>query len=72
VESWNSAQSGGKEVNAMPSFACKDMGMTDDWKATAKTEDELLKKIKEHAGKVHNIKDMSPEMVEQLKKAIKK
>lgn len=56
----------------MPSFACKDMGMTDDWKATAKTEDELLKKIKEHAGKVHNLKDMSPEMMEQVKKAIKK
>jgi len=56
----------------MPSFACKDMGMTDDWKATAKTEGELLKKIKEHAGKVHNIKDMTPEMVEQVKKVIKK
>ena len=56
----------------MPSFACKDMGMTDDWKATAKTEDELLKKVKEHAGKVHNIKDISPDMMKEVKKVIKK
>jgi predicted small metal-binding protein len=56
----------------MPSFACKDMGMTDNWKAKAKTEDELLMKIKEHASKVHNLKDMSPEMMEQIKKVIKK
>ena len=55
----------------MPSFACKDVGMTDDWKATAKTEDELLKKIKEHAGKAHNMKDVSPEMMQQIKQAIK-
>jgi len=46
--------------------------MTDDWKATAKTEDELLKKVKEHASKAHNMKDVSPEMMEQIKKAIKK
>jgi predicted small metal-binding protein len=56
----------------MPSFACKDVGMTDDWKATAKTEAELLKKIKEHAGKAHNMKDIPPEMMEKVKKAIKK
>ncbi len=56
----------------MPSFTCKDVGMTDDWKATAKTEEELLKKIKEHAAKVHNMKDISPEMMATVKKAIKK
>ena len=56
----------------MPSFACKDVGMTDDWKVKAKTEDELLMKIKEHAGKAHNMKDITPEMMDQIKKAIKK
>jgi predicted small metal-binding protein len=56
----------------MPSFACKDVGMTDDWKATAKTEDELVKKIKEHAGKAHNMKNITPEMMDMIKKAIKK
>jgi predicted small metal-binding protein len=58
--------------HTMPSFACKDVGMTDDWKATANTEDELLKKIKEHAGKVHNMKNITPEMMDTIKKAIKK
>jgi predicted small metal-binding protein len=56
----------------MPSFACKDVGMTDDWKVTGKNEDELMKKIKEHAAKVHNMKDISPEMADTIKKAIKK
>lgn len=56
----------------MPSFTCKDVGMTDDWKATAKTEEELLKKVKKHAAKVHNMKDISPEMMVTVKKAIKK
>jgi predicted small metal-binding protein len=56
----------------MPSFACKDVGMTDDWKESADTEEELMKKIKKHAGEVHNMKDFTPEMVDMVKKAIKK
>jgi predicted small metal-binding protein len=42
------------------------------FEATAKTEDELMKKISEHAGKVHNMKTISPDMMTKIKKAIKK
>jgi predicted small metal-binding protein len=63
---------GGEEVKIMPSFACKDVGMTDDWKVKAKTEAELMQKVKEHAARAHNIKDISPEMMDTIKKAIKK
>ncbi|MDH5695086.1 MAG: DUF1059 domain-containing protein [Dehalococcoidia bacterium] len=56
----------------MPSFQCKDMGMTCGWKAEAKTEDELLKKIADHAAKAHNMKEISPEQMKKVKAAIKK
>jgi len=56
----------------MPSFACKDVGMTDNWKVKAKTEEEIMQKVKEHAARAHNMKDLSPEMMDTIKKAIKK
>ncbi len=56
---------------AMPSFKCRDIGMACNFEATAKTEDELMKKIAEHDRKAHNMKTMSPDMMEKVKKAIK-
>lgn len=56
----------------MPSFACKDLGMDCPFQATAKTEAELMEKIKDHAGKAHNMKEMPADMVDKVKKAIKK
>lgn len=57
----------------MPSFRCKDIGMTYPFEVTAKTEDELMKKIADHAAKVHNIKPPFPaNVMANVKKAIKK
>ena len=56
----------------MPSFKCKDIGMTCPFEATAETEDELMKKIAEHASDVHDIKIIPPDMMGNIKKAIKK
>jgi len=56
---------------ATASFKCRDIGMACDFEATAKTEEELIKKIAEHASEVHSIETMSPEMTEKVKKAIK-
>jgi predicted small metal-binding protein len=61
-----------QEEKSLPSFKCKDLGMNCPFEATAKTEDELMKKISEHAGKVHNMKTISPDMMTKIKKAIKK
>ncbi|MFY9800268.1 MAG: DUF1059 domain-containing protein [Methanoregula sp.] len=36
----------------MPSFACKDIGMACEFKTTATTEAELMKKIAEHEKRV--------------------
>jgi len=57
----------------MPSFKCKDLGMKCNFEAAAKTEEELMKKINEHATKVHNIKPpFPPDIMGKVKKAIKK
>jgi predicted small metal-binding protein len=43
------------------------------FEASAATEEELMKKIAEHAGKGHNMKPPFPaDMMEKIKKAIKK
>ena len=56
----------------MPSIECKDLGMDCGFKATAETEDELLKKVAEHAAEVHGIKEISPDLMEKVKSIIKK
>jgi predicted small metal-binding protein len=56
----------------MPSFKCKDTGMACPFETTAKTEAELMTKIAEHARKAHGMKTIPPDLMEKVKKAIKK
>ena len=55
----------------MPSFKCKDIGLKCAFEATAKTQDELMKKISTHAASAHNMKIVPPETMTKIKKAIK-
>ena len=45
--------------------------MTCGFETTAKSEDELMKKIAEHAAKVHGMKTVPPDTLAAIKKAIK-
>jgi predicted small metal-binding protein len=54
----------------MPSFKCKDIGMADSFEVQNDNEDELLKIIELHARSSHNIKKISPEMMNKIKRAI--
>lgn len=56
----------------MPSFKCADLGMKCPFEAKADTEDELMKKIAAHAASVHDMKTISPDMRDKIKKVIKK
>jgi predicted small metal-binding protein len=60
------------EVKFMPSFKCKDIGLDCKFEASAKTQDELMKKIATHAASAHNMKTVPPETMTKIKKAIKK
>ncbi len=56
----------------MVSIKCKDVGINCGFEVSAKTEAELMKKIAEHASKEHNMKTIPPDVMEKVKKAIKK
>ncbi len=55
----------------MLSFKCRDLGMSCDFHATAGKEDDLMKKIADHAAKSHNIKSIDADMLKKVKAAIK-
>lgn len=55
----------------MPSFKCKDIGLKCGFEATAKTTDELMKKIAVHAASAHKMTTIPPETMIKIKKAIK-
>jgi predicted small metal-binding protein len=56
----------------MASFKCKDMGMKCGFEVKDENQDEMMEIIALHAKKSHNITLIPPDMVEKVKKAIKK
>jgi len=55
----------------MLEFKCKDLGMDCSFEAKAWTQGSLMKKISQHASDVHNMKEISPDMLTKIKAAIK-
>ena len=56
----------------MPSFKCKDVGMSCKFEVKDENQEELMSMIALHTEKSHGMKDVPPEMMEKIKKAIKK
>jgi len=56
----------------MPLFKCKDIGTKCKFEVKTENQDEMMPIIALHAEKSHNLKEIPPEMVEKVKKAIKK
>ena len=52
-------------------YACCDAGMDCDWTTSAETEGEILLSIGEHIAEAHSITDTSPDLLQQVRKAIK-
>ncbi len=50
---------------------CRDVGFDCDGVIRAETEEEILKKAAEHAQTVHNLKELSEEVVEKVRAAIR-
>jgi predicted small metal-binding protein len=50
---------------------CKDVGVDCDFEVRAATEEEVLKKAAEHAQTVHNMKEMTKEVVDKVRAAIR-
>ena len=56
----------------MASFKCTDLGMKCSFEIKDENQDELMQIIALHAEKSHNMKEFPPDMLEKVKKAIKK
>ena len=50
---------------------CKDVGMDCDFEARAETEEELLKKVAEHAGTTHNMTEIPEDVLSKVRAAIR-
>lgn len=53
------------------SLSCADVGTDCNWSATAETEEELMKKVVEHAKEEHEGMEITPELVDKIKSNIK-
>ena len=53
------------------SIKCLDVGVACDFEARAATEEELMKKVQEHARTAHGMKEIPAEILAKVKKAIR-
>ena len=51
--------------------ACGDVVEGCAWKESAPTEEELLQKVVAHAAEAHGVKQVTPELADQVKAAIR-
>jgi predicted small metal-binding protein len=52
-------------------IACNDVVNGCAFRASAATEDELLKQVTEHAAKDHGVREVTPELAAKVKAAIR-
>jgi predicted small metal-binding protein len=52
-------------------LSCRDVGVACDWVGRAETEEELMKLAAAHAKKAHGMTEITPEMAQKAKAAIK-
>jgi len=60
-----------KEVDVAKEFACGDVVVGCSFTAGARTEDELLAMVAEHAKHTHGIHDITPDLAAKVMAAIK-
>lgn len=53
-------------VSMAKKFACREFGYDCDFTAKAKDESALMPKIKKHSVQVHNVTEMTPEMIDRI------
>jgi predicted small metal-binding protein len=49
---------------------CRDVGFDCDGVIKAENEEQLMKQVAEHAGDVHNVTEVTPELVEKVRAAV--
>ncbi|MBT3534616.1 MAG: DUF1059 domain-containing protein [Rhodospirillaceae bacterium] len=52
-------------------YTCRDVGVDCDWKTSAEDEDGIMAAIQVHAAEVHADIELTPELVDMVRAAIK-
>ncbi len=50
---------------------CRDVGFDCDGIVRAETEEEVLKKVAEHAKSAHNVEEVTAEIIEKVRKVMR-
>ena len=50
---------------------CRDVGLDCEGELRGQTEEDILRQAAEHAQDVHNIQDVSPDLVQKVRAAIR-
>ena len=50
---------------------CRDVGLDCEGELRGQTEEDILRQAAEHAHDVHNIRDMSPDLAQKVRAAIR-
>jgi predicted small metal-binding protein len=50
---------------------CREVGLDCDFEARAETSEELFRQAAEHGKAAHGIREVTPELVERMKKAVR-
>ncbi len=62
----------GEENEMSKAYTCRDIGkMECEWRVSAETEGELLRLIGKHLAEAHGMTDTPPDLLQQVRKAIK-
>lgn len=56
----------------MPSIKYKDLGMKCGFEVKDENQDEMMQILALHAEKTHNLKNIPPDLMQKVQKAIKK
>lgn len=54
----------------MKVFKCADLGFKCDWVARAEKEDDLMKLIKDHAKKCHDLSEITSDVAQKVRSVI--
>jgi predicted small metal-binding protein len=50
---------------------CRDVGMDCDYEAHGRSEDEVMQQAAAHAARVHGITEITPELAERVRAAVR-
>lgn len=52
-------------------YTCRDAGVPCDWKVRGDTEDEIMRKIRDHAQTTHKMNEIPKDLAAKVKAAIR-